>query len=472
MVQPAEIARPVHYVKVADVKIRVKRQRSELGDLEGLAESLLRIGQLTPIILTRDNELIAGERRLEATKLNGMVHIEALYRDEVDEVMLEEIELEENIRRKQLTWQEENAAIARIHTLRQMKDPNWGQRQTAEVIAKPGQSPMNVQRDVSQALNLSKMMQLFPEIAKAKNVSQAVNMAKAKAKQVTKIIDVGQRPQVYLEVQEKIWLGDSVKLIKEIENEAFDMILTDPPFGVNYDAQVAGSVRETDVYKDSIEKYEYILTMIPDMYRILKKDGWCIFFFGMSWYDDQVPASKIPSVAQIAAGLRSGEYSPDQAARMLDMIEAWLSDIRPGVKRRFREAGFTVDEIPINWDRTEGRTFTNVPVHYFTKGYDVALHCFKGDPHLVKKGLPNIFHVPPVETKDRDLTVERPVELYKQILERCLIKGQSMIDLFVGSGSSTAAAAELGIEYTGIEIDEARRANAIQKTRAHIPAKA
>ena len=47
-----------------------------------------------------------------------------------------------------------------------------------------------------------------------------------------------------------------------------------------------------------------------------------------------------------------------------------------------------------------------------------------------------------------------------------------MIDLFVGSGSSTAAAAELGIEYTGIEIDEARRANAIQKTRAHIPAKA
>jgi ParB family transcriptional regulator, chromosome partitioning protein len=425
--QPAEISRPVHRVKVGDVKIRVKRQRSELGDLEGLAESILRIGQLTPIIITRNDELIAGERRLEAFKLNGMVLIEALYSDEVDPIMLEEMELEENIRRKQLTWQEEQHAIARIHKLRQMQDPNWGQRQTAEAIMKPGQNPMNVQSQVSVAISLEKMMALFPEIAKAKNVSQAMNMAKAKAKQVTKIIDVQARPLVYQEVQEKIWLGDSVKLVKDIEDEAFDMVLTDPPFGVNYDAQVVGSVRETDVYKDTVEKYEYILTIAPDLYRITKKDGWCVWFFGMTWYER--------------------------------------------VKEVFRSAGFVVDEIPIMWDRSDGRTFTNVPNHYFTKGYDVALHCFKGDPILVRKNLPNVIRVPPVATADRDLTVERPVELYKEILSRCLIKGQSMLDPFVGSGSSTAAAAELGIEYTAIEIDEARRANAIQKTRAHIPAK-
>lgn len=412
----------IHRIAVADVKIRVKRQRSEMGDLEGLAESLLRYGQLTPIILTRDNELIAGERRLEGHKMNCVTHIDAVYRDELDAADLEELELEENLQRKQLTWKEEELAKARIHKLRVAKDPNWSQMQTAAVVAKPGQMPQ--QRDVSQALNLEKMIKLFPEIGEAKTKAQALNLAKAKAKSITRAVDVSQRPEVYAEVTEKIWLGDSVQLIKEIENEAFDLVLTDPPFGINYDAHVAGTVGEENSYIDTVEKYEYILSMLPDVYRVLKPDSFLVWFFGMTWYQP--------------------------------------------VKDKMRAAGFIVDEIPIMWDRSDGRCFTNVPNHYFTKGYDVAFHAFKGDPHIVKKNLSNVLRFPPVETKDRDLVVERPVEMYQEIIERLTIPGQSVVDFFVGSGSVTAAAARSKRDYLGIELDPNRRANAIQKTRANI----
>ena len=43
-----------------------KRLRRDLGNIEGLMESLKKHGQLTPIIINRNNELIAGFRRLQA----------------------------------------------------------------------------------------------------------------------------------------------------------------------------------------------------------------------------------------------------------------------------------------------------------------------------------------------------------------------------------------------------------------------
>lgn len=413
----------IHKVALEDIKIRVKRQRSEMGDLEGLAESILRWGQLSPVLINKEMFLIAGERRLEAHKMNCVTHIDAVFREELDELELEELELEENVQRLDLHWKEKELAIARIHKLKQTRDPNWGQRQTAELIAKPGELPQ--QRDVSQALNLEKMMKLFPEIGLAKTKAQALNMAKAKAKSITRAVDVSQRPEVYAEVTEKIWLGDSVDLIKQIENEAIDAVITDPPFGINYDAHVAGTVGEENSYKDDKEKYEHILTMFPDIYRVLKKDGWLIWFFGMTWYER--------------------------------------------VKIELRKAGFTVDEIPIMWDRSEGRCYTNRPDRYFAKGYDVAFHAFKGDPHLIRKNEKNVLHIPPVETKDRELVVERPIELYEELINRLTIPGQLVADFFAGSGSCLAAAAQLKRDYLGIEKNEARRATAIQKVRAHIP---
>jgi DNA modification methylase len=415
--------REVHRVKLSDITIKEGRQRTEMGDLEGLALSILTHGLLNPVILNRNNELIAGERRIHAHKMNGAVYIDALYRDELDPIDLEELELEENIRRKQLTWQEEQKAIARIHKLKQMKDPNWSMQQTATVIMKPGAEPQK--RDVSDAVTLDRMMKLFPEIAGAKSKAQAINMARAKAKNVNRRLDVQQDPVTYLEVQEKIWLGDSVKLIKDIEANLIDCIITDPPFGINYDAHVAGTVGEENVYKDDAEKYEYILTMVPDLYRVLKPDGWCIWFFGMTWYER--------------------------------------------VKTVFRQAGFSVDEIPIVWNRSEGRCYTNRPDHYFTKAYDVALHCFKGDPHIIQKNRPNLISIPPVESKERELVVERPVELYAELIRRLTIEGQLVADFFVGSGSCPAAAASLKRDYLGVELDENRRAAAIQKIRANIP---
>lgn len=43
--------------------------RHDLGDIQGLAESIRQFGLLRPLLITPDDRLIAGRRRLEACKL-------------------------------------------------------------------------------------------------------------------------------------------------------------------------------------------------------------------------------------------------------------------------------------------------------------------------------------------------------------------------------------------------------------------
>jgi len=55
-------------IKISDV-IVVHSYRQDLGEIGPLAESIKQFGLLSPILITPDNCLIAGRRRLEACKL-------------------------------------------------------------------------------------------------------------------------------------------------------------------------------------------------------------------------------------------------------------------------------------------------------------------------------------------------------------------------------------------------------------------
>lgn len=50
---------------------------------------------------------------------------------------------------------------------------------------------------------------------------------------------------------------------------------------------------------------------------------------------------------------------------------------------------------------------------------------------------------------------QKPIALYKWILERYAKQGDRILDTHLGSGSSAIAAYGLGFEFVGIEIDDA-----------------
>jgi hypothetical protein len=268
------------------------------------------------------------------------------------------------------------------------------------------------------------MSELFPELLDAKNLSQALSWMQAKAGLAVRRLNV-EGSADYTDLEPKIILGDSVEVIKSLPDGFIDAVITDPPFGIDYDKRSEGEVGSLSAYVDDKDSYLRLLSMAPDLYRVIKPNGWLIWFLGISWYER--------------------------------------------ARDTFRAAGFTVDELPVVWDRSGGRTFTTRPDRYFTRGYDLALHCLKGNPQIVQRGKSNVLRIDPVTQSERELLVERPVELYQELIRRLTLPGEKVADFFVGSGSCPAAAASLQRDFIGVELSAERRAFALQKIKAYIP---
>jgi ParB family transcriptional regulator, chromosome partitioning protein len=89
-------------IKIEDIKID-KRFRKDVGDIKKLANSISEVGLLHPIVVNENNELVAGQRRLEACKLFGWSEVP------VNVVNLKDIvkgEFHENANRKDFTISE------------------------------------------------------------------------------------------------------------------------------------------------------------------------------------------------------------------------------------------------------------------------------------------------------------------------------------------------------------------------------
>jgi ParB family chromosome partitioning protein len=111
-------------IPVEDIVVK-NRIRKDLGDLSSLAESLKRYGQISPIVISRKNVLIAGGRRLEAAKLLGWRTINAVIADVPGNLSKLEIEVEENIQRRDFSPGELAEAAKRIYRL---KNPGFFRR--------------------------------------------------------------------------------------------------------------------------------------------------------------------------------------------------------------------------------------------------------------------------------------------------------------------------------------------------------
>jgi hypothetical protein len=104
-------------VKIDEITVG-ERLREDMGNVQELADSIAKYGLLHPIIIDDHKRLVAGGRRLAACKLLGHIMIEATDKGELSDKVLREIELEENLKRKDLTEIEKSRDLVELVELK------------------------------------------------------------------------------------------------------------------------------------------------------------------------------------------------------------------------------------------------------------------------------------------------------------------------------------------------------------------
>jgi len=106
-------------VQVSAIVVPATRFRQEAGDLRELKESLQQVGLIQPLTVVQDGDryiLVTGARRLQAAKELGWTEIEAVLQgyDEIDRQLAE---IDENLKRTDLTWEEKGKALKKREEL-------------------------------------------------------------------------------------------------------------------------------------------------------------------------------------------------------------------------------------------------------------------------------------------------------------------------------------------------------------------
>ena len=191
----------------------------------------------------------------------------------------------------------------------------------------------------------------------------------------------------------KILCGDSLPLMKLIPDNAIDLILCDPPYGIGADKGVGGfgsSQHTAKKYKDNWDNIRPSQEIFNEILRVSKN----VIIFGGNFFADLLPVNGHWIVWD-----KKGEIKFDNPFGDAEL--AWT-----------------------NIDKKSVKKYTVIQQGFVSK------------------------------EKIRYHPTQKPVELFGKILRDYSKSNDIILDPFLGSGTTCVAAKELGRRYIGIEISQ------------------
>lgn len=405
------------------------RIREDLDEdsLTELMASMANVGQITPVVVTRGLALIAGRRRLEAARRLGWTSIRCEYFEEMSLLNRKIVEFDENDKRHQLTWQESARAIKEIHELQKVESDEgaaWNASDTARAL---GLSVGKVSEDLILAANLSN-----ERVANRPSRRGAIDTVKRErelvlvrelARRRAQDLGLGTSPNTTDLQGGVIYNSDARTILRQIQDSSVDLIITDPPWGIDFDKSSQWTRNWVPSYDDSELAIQNVLEeLFPQLYRVLKPTCHLYIFY---------PVDKV----------------------------AWWGDA-------LTRAGFVVRFRPLIWFKTGQPSITDVYTS-FLPCYESILWAYKPGDGDVRR----LFSrpVPEAQGLPREPTIwhenSKPIDMLSRWIESSSEVNEVVLDPFSGGGSVLASAFALGRYYIGVELDEVNYKKSVERMK-------
>lgn len=199
--------------------------------------------------------------------------------------------------------------------------------------------------------------------------------------------------------------GDCLEVLKQLPDKSIDLILTDPPYNIDFKPQ-RGTFDK--ILNDSMQWDEFDKFMQPilnELYRVLKDN----------------------SVAFIFTGFSSSSSAFYKYAT---------------------EAGFNI-KCQIVWVKNN----FGIGYHFRPQHEDIWA-CFKGNPKIPIKAISSVQFFDKVNGVDLVHSCEKPVPLLEKLLKQYTDQDCLILDCFMGSGSTGVASLKNQRKFIGIELDQ------------------
>ncbi len=410
------------FIDLKTIKVD-NRVREDFSNIMSLAESMQQYGQIQPIVVAKIDddkhqyELIAGERRYRAAILSGWTEIEACLKENCSPFMKKEIELEENIQRKNLSWMEEVEAKRQIDELKRIQHGSatpgphgtqgvgWTQEDTAVLLS---ESPGTVSQDIKLAEAIKE-----DETLKVTLGQYPKNVAFKKLKQMKD--EERRRERVKnkdLKIITNLFHGDACSLVDNLEDESVSLWLTDPPFAI-VDLENASGTYGSMMKKEDNSDNETVLRTIGmvagKMFDKMQTSAHFYMFFAAEYYQQ-------------------------------------LSNI-------LRVVGFHVDFVPLIWEKNS--TTTPFRGLSYAQIYEPILFgCKPPRAKYLHKSCHSILKYSTVSLSERAHPFHKPPELIEFFIEQSSVEGDLIVDTFAGSGQVLKSAKKLHRQGIGFELSE------------------
>jgi site-specific DNA-methyltransferase (adenine-specific) len=442
------------------------RRRTEMGDVHDLAADIRENGLINPITVRPPNEverelgveqpyiLIAGGRRTGAVMLLGWHEVPVYVRESMDELKHRIIELHENVKRKQMTWDEEALAMQEIVQIRQAMAEAKGEKITQAEIA------IELQIDkgtLTRNMQAAEALQAQPELKKSSSRKAALRVrevVKHHERLTAKEAMTEQQSTSLLALRNWVVTGDAREFVRKVPSDSVDLVLTDPPYGMDYfktghkmraggkDARI-GSSEFDDTEEQALD---LITDLVPQWFRVLRETGWLCVFMNETNYEFLRDA-----VATCCVTHLDYQSEAEDEFRCREAIESKSPNAC-----RYLEP----HPIPWIWFRTNSRNRPRYPEKYAQNMYEKMLVCNMGKGQLTGP-CGNVLEFEAEYGDERIHVHQKPLNLAKELTKRFTMIGDTVLDTTFGSGRLLAGAASLGRYVMGSELNPDMREPAI-----------